>query len=437
MNHTLTLFAALLLSPLASLCAIASPTPGTKPNIIFILTDDEGLSDVGCYGSDRFKGKTPNIDALAATGVRFTHGFAPPLCCPSRTTLTTGRYLFRNGALTNTSSHIPSATDEPSLARTLKQAGYVTGMAGKWRQMKDTPGDWGFDEWLTDPSGTGWFWEKSYIKNGQTIETPEPVYCPDVCMDFTLDFLRRHRDQPFYFYFPTHLVHGEIHRTPDSKPDTKKFYNDDIAYADKQVGQLVAELDKLGLRENTLIVFSGDNGSVHPDKINGRMIDGHKHTLLEGGSRVPLITNWKGTTPSGKVVNDLVDFSDFFATFAELGQAKLPEGVTFDSHSFAPQLRGERGNPREWVFLQLGADWYARDPGFKLMRNGELFDMSDAPFAQKAVPAESASADAKAARSRLQTVLDQLSPATGKTDSAAPKQGKGGKGKQNAKAEPK
>ena len=91
MNHTLILFAALLLSPLASLCAIASPTPGTKPNIIFILTDDEGLSDVGCYGSDRFKGKTPNIDALAATGVRFTHGFAPPLCCPSRTTLTTGR----------------------------------------------------------------------------------------------------------------------------------------------------------------------------------------------------------------------------------------------------------------------------------------------------------------------------------------------------------
>jgi len=95
-----------------------------------------------------------NIDALAATGVRFTHGFAPPLCCPSRTTLNTGRYLFRNGALTNTSSHIPSATDEPLLARTLRQAGYVTGMAGKWRQMKDTPGEWGFDEWLTDPSGT-------------------------------------------------------------------------------------------------------------------------------------------------------------------------------------------------------------------------------------------------------------------------------------------
>jgi arylsulfatase A len=421
---------ALLLAPLATLNAAALPG---KPNILFILTDDEGLSDVGCYGSDRFKGKTPNIDALAATGVRFTHGFAPPLCRPSRTTLNTGRYLFRNGALTNTSSHIPSAKDEPSLARTLKQAGYATGMAGKWRQMKDTPGDWGFDEWLTDPSGTGWFWEKSYIKNGQTIETPEPVYCPDVCMEFTLDFLRRHREQPFYFYFPTHLVHGQIHRTPDSKPDTKRFYNDDIAYADKQVGQLVAELDKLGLRENTLIVFSGDNGSVHPDKINGRMIDGHKHTLLEGGSRVPLIANWKGTTPAGKVVDDLVDFSDFFATFAELASAKMPKGVTFDSHSFAPQLRGERGTPREWVFVQLGAEWYAREPGFKLMHNGELFDMSDAPFAQKAVPAESASADAKVARVRLQAVLDKLSPAFGKTDSSKLKKGKGAKAKETPK----
>ena len=413
MIRILTL-AALLLAPLAALHAADAATK--KPNILFILTDDEGLSDVGCYGSDRFKGKTPNIDALAAAGLQFTHCFAPPLCCPSRTTLNTGRYLFRNGALTNTSPNIPSAKDEPSLARTLKQAGYVTGMAGKWRQMKDTPGDWGFDEWLTDPSGTGWFWEKSDIKNGQTIETPEPVYCPDVCMDFTLDFLRRHREQPFYFYFPTHLVHGQIHRTPDSKPNTKKFYNDDIAYADKQVGQLVAELDKLGLRENTLIVFSGDNGSVHADKINGRMIDGHKHTLLEGGSRVPLIANWKGTTPAGKVVDDLVDFSDFFATFAELAGAKMPEGVTFDSHSFAPQLRGEKGTPREWVFVQLGAEWYAREQGFKLMHNGELFDMSDAPFAQKVVPVESTSADAKAARARLQAVLDKLSPASGILD---------------------
>ncbi len=123
------LIAALLLAPLAARCAAdaSKPISKSKPNILFILTDDERLSDVGCYGSDRFKGKTPNIDALAATGMRFTHGFAPPLCCPSRTTLNTGRYLFRNGALSNTSPHIPTAKDEPSLARTLKQAGFQAG----------------------------------------------------------------------------------------------------------------------------------------------------------------------------------------------------------------------------------------------------------------------------------------------------------------------
>ena len=179
-------------------------------------------------------------------------------------------------------------------------------------------------------------------------------------MDFALDFFQRHREKPFYFYYPD---------APDPRPDpahagqqdrnTEDYYDDNVAYLDKQVGQLVAELDRLGLREKTLIVFTGDNGTARfgADRsiIDGRKINGQKGTMLEGGSRVPLIANWKGTTPAGRVLNDLVDFSDFFATFAELAGAKLPEGVTFDSRSFAPQLRGEKGKPRDWVFVQLGA----------------------------------------------------------------------------------
>ena len=312
-------------------------------------------------------------------------------------------------------------------------------MAGKWRQMGDTPGDWGFDEWLTDPTAGGWYWKTSYTKNGKLVETQQDVYCPDVCMDFALDFFRRHREQPFYFYYPTHLIHGPILRTPDSKGEGKTdYYDDNVAYLDKQVGQLVAELDKLGLREKTLIVFTGDNGTARfgADRsiINGRKINGMKGTMLEGGSRVPLIASWKGTMPAGKVLNDLVDFSDFFATFAELAGAKMPEGVTFDSRSFAPQLRGEKGTPREWVFVQLGPKWYVREQGFKLTQSGELFDMSDAPFVEKPVPAESAGDDAKAARTRLQAVLDKLSPATGKNASDEPKKGKAGKKKQRRKA---
>ncbi len=408
----------LLLGLACIVCLPWSASAAEKPNILFILSDDYGLDGVGCYGSDRFQGKTPNLDTLAKSGIRFTHCYSTPLCGPSRCTIATGRYGFRTGGTTNQTAGQPSFRDEPSLARALKQAGYVTGMAGKWRQMGDTPGDWGYDEWLTDPTAGGWFWQKSYTKNGELVETSEEIYCPDVCMEFTLDFLRRHRDEPFYFYFPTHLVHGPILRTPDSKEGQADYYEDNVAYLDKQVGQLVAEIDKLGLREKTLIVFTGDNGTARfgaeQSFINGRKINGQKGTMLEGGSRVPLIASWKGTVPEGKVLGDLVDFTDFFATFVELGGGKMPEGVKFDSRSFAPQLRGEKGTPRDWVFVQLGAKWYACDRGFKLTRSGELFDMSDAPFVEMPVPADSAGADAKAARTRLQAVLDELSPASGK-----------------------
>ena len=431
MKHPLTFLATLLLAPLAALQG-ADDKPA-KPNILFVLADDYGLDGVGCYGSDRFKGKTPNLDALAKSGIRFTQCYAMPLCGPSRCTINTGRYGFRTGGSTNQNAGQPSFKNEPSVAKTLKQAGYATGMAGKWRQMGDTPGDWGYDEWLTDPTAGGWYWKTSYTKNGKLIESKQDVYCPDACMNFTLDFIRRHREQPFYFYYPTHLIHGPILRTPDSKPGTKDYYEDNVAYLDKQAGQLVAELDKLGLREKTLIVFTADNGTARfgadRSTLGGRKINGQKGTMLEGGSRVPLIANWKGTMPAGRVLNDLVDFSDFFATFAELAGAKMPEGVTFDSRSFAPQLRGEKGAPRDWIFVQLGAKWYVREQGFKLTQSGELFDMSDAPFVEKPVAAESASDAAKAARARLQAALDKLSPAKGKVATDEPKKKKDKAGK--------
>ncbi|MBN1855240.1 MAG: sulfatase-like hydrolase/transferase [Pirellulales bacterium] len=416
--------ATLLLAPLPALQADESQP--TKPNIVFILADDLGLDGVGCYGSDRFQGKTPNLDRLAETGVRFTQCYSTPLCGPSRCLIQTGRYGFRTGGLTNQSANQPSFSNEPSVARTLKQAGYATGMAGKWRQMGDTPGDWGFDEWLTDPTGGGWYWKTSYIKNGQLMETEREVYCPDICLDFAVDFFKRHREQAFYFYYPTHLVHGPILRTPDSESDTKDFYDDNVAYLDKQVGQIVAELDTLGLREKTLIVFTCDNGTAKfgadQSFINGRKINGQKGTMLEGGSRVPLIANWEGTMPEGRVLKDLVDFSDFFATFAELAGAKMPEGITFDSRSFASQLLGKKGTPREWIYVQLGARWYLRDQGFKLTQSGELFDMSDAPFVEALIDPAADSNESNAARQRLAAALAELNPAGGKTD-----QGVGGR----------
>ena len=129
----------------------------SRPNIIFILADDTGIEGYGCYGSDRFKGKTPNIDALAKSGVCFERCYSAPLCGPSRGQIMTARYGFRTGGLTNPTAHRPSFKKEPSLAKTLEQAGYVAGRAGKWRQMGDCPGDWGFDEYITDPTPRGWY----------------------------------------------------------------------------------------------------------------------------------------------------------------------------------------------------------------------------------------------------------------------------------------
>ncbi len=403
--------------------------PGNRPNIVFILSDDYGLDGVGCYGSDRHKERTPNMDALAAGGIRFERCYSAPLCGPTRCEINTGRYGFRTGGLTNQTAGQPVSKDEYPLARILTEAGYDTCHAGKWRQMGETPADWGFGEYITDNTAGGWYWQKNYTKNGQLVETPEEVYCPDVYHDFAVDFLRRHAPKgsaaakPFYLYYASHLVHGPILRTPDSKPDQKDpaaLYNDNIAYLDKQVGALVAELDKLGLRENTLVVFSADNGTVNQptSTIGGRTISGQKGTMLEGGARVPLIANWKGVTPAGRVLEDLVDFSDVLPTFVDVAGAKLPQGVAIDGRSFAAQLRGQKGEPREWIFVQLGRKWYVRDDGWKLNEAGDLFDMKDSPFVEQLVAADSKDQTATAARKRLQTVLDKLNPAGGKTISA-------------------
>jgi arylsulfatase A len=397
----------------------------SKPNIVFILADDLGIDGVSCYGAD--KHKTPNIDKLAASGTRFETCYAAPLCGPSRCLLITGRYAFRTGGLTNGSWRPrgpgAKAADEWSIAKVLKQAGYVTGESGKWRQVGESPHDWGFDEYVTDPIAGGWYWKDTYEKDGKTINAGPNAYNPDIIQAYSIDFITRHKDEPFFLYYAMHFVHKPTLHTPDSSPGrtTKagpEFYDDNIAYMDKQVGEIVATLDKLGLRQKTLVVFSGDNGTArgYPSAVHGRMLSGFKGTMLEGGSRVPYIASWPGTTPEGKVCKDMVSFADQLPTFAELGGAPFPKGVKIDGVSVAPQLRGQAGKPREWAYVQLGAHWFVREPAWKLTEMGALFDMSDAPFVEKAVaPADDTEAS-KAARERLAAVLKNLSPVNGKKD---------------------
>ena len=393
-------------------------TEPKKPNIIFILSDDVGISDISCTGGDHFK--TPHIDGLAQGGTRFEYCYSTPLCGPSRCQLLTGRYPFRTGLINNYSDNAIAPSREIMMPTVLKQAGYVTAQAGKWGQMALGPRAWGFDEFL-GVKGSGKYWRDqvaTYSHNGQINDLPEGKYLPDIMHDFVIDFINRNKDRPFYVYYAMVHVHGPIVRTPDSAPGSKDLYNDNIVYMDKLVGHLAQELERLHLREKTLIVFAGDNGTarfgIDRATIGGRHIHGMKGTMLEGGSRVPLIVNWPGTTPAGLVNRDLTDFSDFFPTLAELGGAQLPASTVIDGESLAEQIKGRKGKPREWVYVELNGNSYVRNDRYKLTNHGGLFDLRDAPFKEEPVSGDTTDAAAIAARKRLQAVLDQHPTAPGK-----------------------
>ena len=373
------------------------------------------------YGADSYK--TPNIDALARGGIRFTNAYTAPLCGPSRALIMTGRYAFRTGATNQDATGEMKPSAETMMPKVLKPAGYASAAVGKWGQLPLGPGEFGFDEYLKF-TGSGVYWNtqekgKTYVVNGETRALRDKEYMPDVMHQFATDFITKHRDTPFYLYYSLSHVHAEILPTPDSAPGSKDVYADNVAYMDKLVGKLVAELDRLKLRENTLIVFFGDNGTANGRAsratIGGRPLAGAKGSMLEGGALVPLVVNWPGTTPAGQVSRNLIDSTDFLPTFAELAGAPLPKN-TIDGRSFLAQVRGQQGKPREWIFIELARMWYVREAGWKLTQTGDLFDMSDAPFTEKPVAAGTTDPAAVAARARLQAALDTLNPAGGILD---------------------
>jgi arylsulfatase A len=395
-----------------------------KPNIIFILADDLGIGNISCYGSDQFK--TPNIDKLASTGMRFTHGYTAPLCGPSRALILTGRQPFRTGTTNQDRVGKLEPSKEICLPSVLKTAGYTSLMVGKWSQFPLQPSDFGFDQYMRfQASGKYWNTQpanKSYTKNGEIVPLLDGEYLPDLMHNQVVDFISKNKNKPFFAYYSMSHIHGEILPTPDSKPDSKDLYTDNINYMDKLVGKLVKALDSLKMRQNTIIVFMGDNGTAAEGAsratVQGKKLSGKKGDMLECGSLVPWIVNWKGGGQSGKVINDLVDATDWMPTFAALAGAKLPENVILDGKSFAPQLKGEKGTPREWIFMELGNQWYVREEKWKLNRANELFDMRNAPFEEILIPADSKDEMAVSARQRLSGVLKSINPEGGILDDA-------------------
>ena len=422
--YSFAIFSLLLAMRFVSLAAQSGTNPVTKPNIIFILADDLGIGNVGCYGADHFQ--TPNIDRLAGSGIRFEHCYAAPLCGPSRALLLTGRYAYHTGMTGNDSGPLVKPDQEVMIPKILKPAGYVTAMCGKWSQLQWQPSDWGFDEYLRF-NGSGKYWNtqagnKKYTLNGNLIPLADGEYLPDTMQKFVVDFIRRHERQPFYIHYAMSHVHAEILPTPDSAPDSKDLYYDNVAYMDKLVGQLLAELDRLNLRTNTLIVFAGDNGTAQGYAarctINGgKALSGKKGEMLECGALVPCMVSWPGEISSGKASASLISFADFLPTLADIAGASVPASLKIDGRGFAPQLLGQSAVwPRDYVFVELGRHWYDREMSWKLNESAELFDTKNAPYAEPLVSSATPDQTAVLARQRLQEILTQLNPAGGIVD---------------------
>ncbi|MBI1355033.1 MAG: sulfatase-like hydrolase/transferase [Acidobacteria bacterium] len=436
-------------SSLAAFAACAStPEPAAeapsaeKPNVVLILCDDMGYEAVGCYGGTSHQ--TPNLDLLAATGVRFTQAYAQPLCTPTRLQLMTGQYNYRNwlgfGLM---------RPDEKTFGHQMQAAGYKTCISGKWqmwsynppdfepefRGLGQRPEDAGFDDWYvwhayhTEDKGSRYA-DPTVVDNAKPVEDAKGLYGPDLYVEHIERFMEAHRAEPFFVYYPMALTHGPFNPTPDSADwaggdrlaSSPKNFHDMVEYMDKCVGRVTAKLDELGLREKTLILFFSDNGSPREttSDLNGKPIQGGKGLPTDAGTRVPLIANWTGVTPEGKVLDDLIDATDIYATVIDAGGAKPPAGETIDGVSFLPRLRGEPGHPKDviivWHDPRPGAgkkaythlDLFARDKRYKLYDDGRLYDVPNDVLEEHPIPAGEGSAEAEAARLKLRAALDEI-----------------------------
>jgi len=414
-------------------CADLADASQDRPNVVLIMADDMGYECLSCYGSASYQ--TPNLDRLAAGGARFTHCYSQPLCTPSRIKIMTGKYNFRNY---QEFSYLDPK--ETTFGHMMQQAGYRTCIAGKWQlngfvydlpnnQDGTRPHQAGFHEsclWqVTKAKKVGERYANPLIeRNGKLLPRNSDAYGPQVFADFVCDFIEQNQDEPFFVYYPMVLVHDPFVPTPDSREwqtgrdqEHNRFFADMVAYTDKVVGQIDATLAELGLRDNTLLLFTGDNGTHR--QITSRMQDGStiaggKGTTPDAGTRVPLIASWPKAIAGGTVNTDLIDFTDFFATLAELAGAPEQSQQT-DGRSFVPQLKGGKGDPRDALFCHYEPRWgryskvrvrFARDQTHKLYDDGPFFNVADDPLEKRSLSPDSR--DLQRTHQKLRQFLDQM-----------------------------
>lgn len=374
----------------------------SQPNIVLILADDLGYECISANGGTSYK--TPNIDKLASQGVRFENYHSQPVCTPTRVQFMTGQYNVRNYLNFGTLRR-----DQTTFANILKNAGYKTAIAGKWQlgEEKDSPQHFGFETsclWQqslnrTDREGHDNRYSNPVVQiNGEIKSYSNGEYGPDVFSDFLCNFIEENKNSPFLTYYPMVLTHCPFMPTPDSKdwePTDKgsltyegetKYFPDMVAYMDKIVGKIVAKIEALGLSENTIIIFTGDNGTEGSivSALNGKSYKGGKGSTKDNGTHTPLIIRWDKLISAGKVSQNLVDCSDFLPTLCEVAKVKIPDNLNIDGVNILPHLLGESEVTRDWIYC-----WYTksgrldvvkelvRNEKYKLYKTGEFYNVLD------------------------------------------------------------
>lgn len=414
-----------------------------QPNIILILADDIGIEGLGCYGGGSYK--TPHLDEMAKQGMRFTHAYSQPLCTPTRVEIMTGKDNHRNWLYFGILD-----PKERTFGHLMKVAGYRTCIAGKWQLQSYDPPDFpnakwrrstgmqvedaGFEEyslfhsWHTEDKGSRYA-DPTLFQNGKLLKQLKGKYGPDLNLEFVLNFMQKHRDEPMFIYYPMALPHWPFNPTPKSKvwhekPELRleadvKYFPDMVEYMDLLVGKLIQGVQALGLDKETLILFYSDNGTDQKvsSKFNGKMLRGGKATPNQTGIRVPLIARWPGVIQASEVSDQLVEASDFLPSLADLGGVSIPSNWHLDGQSFVHHLKGASGPRRENCFF-----WYDPRPGwdknrfdrhifalnhdYKLFSDGRFFEISGTGMEEKELEVHRLSRKAQQAKQELQKVID-------------------------------
>ena len=360
-----------------------------KPNFIIIVVDDLSPEHFSCYNSNA--AQSPNIDQLAATGVQFQTAWATPMCSSSRALLTTGRYAFRTGVWHNDLRINESrrnrynwTTRHLTFAQALRDNGYRTVLVGNNMALGGrVDQSVGFDEYChradqpsAIPEGAEFkglyegkynfpgakripsrYWHPCVIQNGVLLETGPTDFGPDIFTNYLIDFMQRNKSQPFLAYYPLNLVHdiagGGLPTMPfKGRPGTNKGGSvaDMLVYIDKTIGVIVQALEDLNLRENTLVIFTSDNGSSHGMKMHAN----------ENGPRVPFLISAPGMVKARGATAEMVEYSDIYPTLMDFSKSILPAGYALDGKSLKPFLTGKTDQHREWIQSYIATARMAR-----------------------------------------------------------------------------